>query len=98
MVHLKMYIVNGAARSQEKVETFRRLLEGAFGQDFHLDVLDIMENLEAAREDNVLATPTVIKSHPGPRRRIVGDLSDGRKIFEGLDIGAYHPAFKMQER
>ena len=94
MVRLKMYIVNGSAQSQEKVETFRRMLEEALGRDYHLEILDIMENLEAALKDNVLATPTVIKSHPAPIRKIIGDLRDCEKILKELGLGRGSPDFQ----
>ena len=86
MVSLKLYIVNHSERSREKVETLRANLAVSLLGNYELKVLDIMEHPEAAQQDNVLATPTLIKLSPQPVRRIVGDLSDKALVLQGLGI------------
>jgi len=51
-----------------------------------LEVIDISEHPEVAQEDNILATPTLIKKLPPPIRRIIGDLFDADKILMVLDL------------
>ena len=51
---------------------------------YNLEVIDVIENLEMVEKDNILATPTLIKSSPPPERRVIGDLSDREKILLSL--------------
>jgi len=56
------------------------------GKTYSISVIDIIENPDAADENRILATPTVIKELPPPIRKLVGDLSDQDQVFAGLDL------------
>jgi len=51
-----------------------------------LEIIDIHESPELADEDQVFATPTLLKKHPAPVRRVVGDLSNRQEILFTMDI------------
>ena len=50
-----------------------------------MKVIDVLKTA-TCREDKILATPTLAKILPPPVRRIIGDLSDKRKVLIGLDL------------
>jgi circadian clock protein KaiB len=54
--------------------------------DYDLQVVDIYKNPDAAREEQIIAAPTLIKSLPAPLRRFVGDLSNQQKLLIGMGI------------
>jgi circadian clock protein KaiB len=54
--------------------------------DYDLEVIDIYKNPEAARDEQIIAAPTLVKKVPEPLRKFVGDLSNTKKILVGLDI------------
>ena len=54
--------------------------------DYDLEVIDIYENPSAARDEQIIAAPTLVKKLPRPLRKFVGDLSNTQKILLGLDI------------
>lgn len=86
MVFLKLYIVNHSKKSKEKVAQLSKILEDHMKGGFQLDVFNIMDHLESAQEDRVLATPTVIRVAPEPHKRIIGDLGNKEKILTGLGL------------
>jgi circadian clock protein KaiB len=47
----------------------------------------VHEHPETARTSRVLAVPTLIKSRPGPERRLAGDLSQTDNVLLALGIG-----------
>jgi circadian clock protein KaiB len=49
-------------------------------------IVDVLEDPDAAEQDRVLATPTLIKQLPPPLRRVIGDLSNKEKVLLGLDV------------
>ena len=51
-----------------------------------LDVIDVFDRPDLAYDDLVLATPTLIKALPPPVRRIVGDLSDKKRVLAPLEL------------
>lgn len=51
-----------------------------------VEVIDVLERPQLAEEARILATPVLIRQHPLPPRRIVGDLSDWQTVAEVLDL------------
>jgi circadian clock protein KaiB len=49
-------------------------------------VIDIYKNPDAAREEQIIAAPTLVRRLPQPLRRFIGDLSNTKKLLVGLDI------------
>jgi circadian clock protein KaiB len=46
----------------------------------------LLENPRLAREDNILAIPTLVRKLPTPLRKIIGDLSNQERVLVGLDV------------
>ncbi len=80
---LKLYITGQTSRSQQAIAYLRQIVKGL---EADLEIIDVMENPQMAEDDAILATPTLIKVSPLPIRRIIGDLSDGKKVLLGLDL------------
>ena len=64
----------------------RRICEEELKGEYELEIIDVLEQPEAAETDRILATPTLIKQLPPPLRRVIGDLSDRDKVLLGLEV------------
>ena len=84
MYEFRLYVVGQTPKSTTVIENLKGLLESTFDGHYNLEVIDVTENLEMAEKDNILATPTLIKSSPPPERRVIGDLSDREKVLISL--------------
>ena len=62
--------------SKKALRNLQKLEESALSGRYELVVIDVLAHPARAEEDRVLATPTLLRLSPGPRRRILGDLSD----------------------
>ena len=51
-----------------------------------LEVVDVFKRPVLAREEQIFATPTLVKKVPAPLRRFIGDLSEREKVLVGLDL------------
>ena len=80
LVRLRLYVAGESPRSLSALRAVRGLDESALAGRYHLEVVDVLTHPEKAEEDRVLATPTLVRLAPTPRRRILGDLAD----LEGL--------------
>ena len=82
---LRLYVTGSGPRSLKAIYNLKRFCEEHL-QDYDLEVIDIYNNPDAARDAQIIAAPTLIKELPAPLRRFVGDLSDKQKLLIGLNI------------
>ena len=87
---LRLYVTGSSTNSMRAIHNLKKICEEHL-PDYDLEVIDIYENPTAAREEQIIAAPTLVKKLPRPLRKFVGDLSNTQKILIGLDI------YKRQE-
>ena len=68
------------------IANLRRICEEDLRGEYSLDIIDVLQQPDAAETDRILATPTLIKQLPPPLRRVIGDLSDKEKVLLGLEV------------
>jgi circadian clock protein KaiB len=81
---LRLYITGSAPRSISAVNNVTRLCE-EYLADYELQIIDIYEKPNLARQDQIIAIPTLIKILPSPTRRIIGDMADTQKVLAGIE-------------
>jgi circadian clock protein KaiB len=84
--HLRLYITGASSRSSRAVLNVKLLCEKHLHGRYTLEVVDIYQQPERAREGDVVASPTLVKQLPLPIRRFIGDMSDKQKILIGLGV------------
>lgn len=82
----KLYITGQSTHSQQAIVNLQRLCREALQEDYELSVIDVLDDPEKAEADRILATPTLIRWHPQPVRRVIGDLSDIQKVMTALGL------------
>jgi circadian clock protein KaiB len=83
-IQLRLYVAGTSPRSAAALESLRQLEGTPLSGRYRLEVVDVLEHPERAEEDHVLATPTLLRLGPGPRHRILGDLSDLDRLVRAL--------------
>lgn len=83
---LRLYVSRSTTRSALAVTNIRRLCEEHLQGRYDLEVIDINEHAQLARDEQIVAVPTLIKRLPAPLQRLVGDMSDMNKVLFGLDL------------
>jgi len=48
--------------------------------------VDLLENPRLAKDDQIVAIPTLVRKLPEPLRKIIGDLSNTERMLVGLDL------------
>ncbi|MBA3858595.1 MAG: hypothetical protein C0507_16940 [Cyanobacteria bacterium PR.3.49] len=71
-VKLTLYVLG---QQKEQAKTLVGKLFAGDGSKYELNVIDVLESPEAAREAQITATPSLVKEWPAPRTVFVGDLS-----------------------
>lgn len=83
---LRLYVTGSSGRSLKAIQNLKKICDEHFPDDYDLEVIDIYENPGVAREEQIIAAPTLVKKLPKPLRKFVGDLSNTKKILLGLDL------------
>ncbi len=81
-----LYISSETSNSVAPTWNLKSLLDEELKGRYSLEVINVLDNPERAQEDNILATPTLVKTSPPPERRVIGDLSDRKKVLLGLGL------------
>ena len=84
---LRLYVSGSTLKSALAVENIKRICEQHLRNRYDLEVIDIYQQPNLARDEQIVAVPTLIKRLPPPRRRLIGDLSNPKKVLFGLDLG-----------
>jgi len=83
---LRLYIAGQTPRSLAAVANLRRICEEYLHDRCSIEVVDLVENPQLARGDQILALPTLVRKLPVPTRKIIGDLSNTERVLTGLDL------------
>ena len=83
---LRLFVVGSSANSVKAVSNIRSICEQHLSGRYELEVVDLYQRPELAIEEQLLAAPTLVKELPPPIRKLVGDLSDRRKVMYSLNI------------
>jgi circadian clock protein KaiB len=83
---LRLYVTGMSPRSIKAIENIKRICEENLRGCYELEVIDIYQQPEYAKKEQLLAAPTLIKKLPLPLRKLVGDMSDKERILVGLDL------------
>ncbi|PKL39232.1 MAG: circadian clock protein KaiB [Spirochaetae bacterium HGW-Spirochaetae-1] len=83
---LKLYIAGHSAKSSNTIANIKKICEENLKGFYELDVIDLYQQPQLARGEQIVAVPTLIKKLPPPLRRVIGDLSNTDRVLVGLDI------------
>ncbi len=83
---LRLYIAGLTPRSQKAIKNIKKICEEHLKGRYDLEVVDVYRRPVLAKEEQIIAAPTLIKKLPLPLRKFIGDLSDSERILLGLDF------------
>lgn len=88
---LHLYVVGMSPSSSLAITRLRDLCENVLrraGRAWRIEIIDVIDNPQAAEDARIVATPTLIRRQPLPEQRIVGDLTRMDTVLGVLGIGA----------
>lgn len=83
---LRLYVTGTSPASARAIERVRAICEEHLRGRYDLEVIDIYQLPALAKDEQIVATPTLIKVLPAPLRRFIGDLSRVEKVVFGMDL------------
>jgi circadian clock protein KaiB len=88
---LRLYVAGITPRSTAALINIRKICEEHLHGRYQLEVIDVYQQPTLAKNEQILAAPTLVKFLPAPLRRFVGDISSTERILVGLDLRQVSP-------
>lgn len=82
----KIYLVEKSPGSQDLINRITSLFNRKLRNNYSLEIIDIIKNPEVAVKNDILASPTLLKEHPLPSQRIIGNIKDEKTLITMLNL------------
>jgi circadian clock protein KaiB len=83
---LRLYVAGQTPKSLAAFANLKQLCEMYLAGKYNIEVIDLIKKPQMAREDQIIALPTLVRRLPEPIRKIIGDLADTQRTLIGLDL------------
>jgi circadian clock protein KaiB len=82
----RLYVTGASPNSLRAIANTRELCEEHFNDNYELEIIDVHQQPSVARQENIIALPLLIKKHPLPEKRLIGDMSDMERILKSIGV------------
>lgn len=86
VIELRLYVAGQTPKSLSAISNLKKLCADHLAQKYRIEVIDLVKKPALARDHQIVAIPTLVRSLPTPISKIIGDLSDTERVLVGLDI------------
>lgn len=83
---LSLFVAGKTIKSIAALNNLKIICDEALKGMYKLEVIDILKNPKLARDNQILAIPTLIRKLPLPKRNIIGDLSNRELVLAELNF------------
>jgi circadian clock protein KaiB len=83
---LRLYVTGSTPRATSAILKVKNFCEENLKGRYNLEIIDIYQQPTFAKQEQIIAAPTLIKRLPLPLRRLVGDFSQRDRVIVGLDL------------
>ena len=83
---LRLYVAGQTKKSMTAFANLKKICEEYLAGRYRIEVIDLLENPQLSKGDQILAVPTLVRKLPPPLKKIIGDLSNTERVLVGLDL------------
>lgn len=83
---LRLYVAGRTPKSVAAFANLQKLCEEHLAGQYRIEVIDLLKTPQLAKDDQILAVPTLVRKLPAPIKKIIGDLSNTERVLVGLDL------------
>lgn len=84
---LRLYVTGMTPRSTRAIRAVREVCDAYLNGRYALEIIDVYQQPTRIRDEQIVATPTLVRQGP-PVRRLIGDMTNRLRLLEGLGIHA----------
>ena len=83
---LRIYVAGQTPKAITAYANLKKICEEHLQGSYQIEVIDLLVNPTLAKDDQILALPTLVRKLPEPIKKIIGDLSNTERVLVGLDV------------
>ncbi len=83
---LRLFVTGASTNSVRAISNIKQICEEYIADQYTLEIIDVYQQKEVAEREQLIALPLLIKSFPLPERRLIGDMSDTKRVLNGLGL------------
>ena len=83
---LRLYVAGQTPKALRAFANLRKICDEHLAGRYSIEVIDLLEDPQLGRGDQILALPTLVRRLPSPIKKIIGDLSNTERVLVGLDL------------
>jgi circadian clock protein KaiB len=83
---LRLYVAGQTPKSVAAFANLKKICAEHLSDKYRIELIDLLENPQLARGDQIVAIPTLVRNLPIPIKKIIGDLSNTERVLVGLDL------------
>ena len=83
---LRLYVAGQTPKCIRAFNNLKGICDEYLAGQYHIEMVDLLQNPQLARGDQILAVPTLVRRLPEPIKKIIGDLSNTERVLVGLDL------------
>ena len=83
---LRLYVTGMTPRSTRAISAVRAVCDEFLAGRYDLKIIDVYQQPALIRDEQIFATPTLVKKGPEPERRMIGDMSNRARLLAGLGL------------
>ena len=83
---LRLYVAGQTPKAVRAFANLRKICDEHLAGRYRIEVIDLLEDPQLGRGDQILALPTLVRRLPHPIKKIIGDLSNTERVLVGLDL------------
>ncbi len=86
MYVLRLYVAGTSPNSVRAISNLKNICNNYLKDNYDLEIIDVYQQMENAADEQLIALPLLVKKSPGQVRRLIGDMSDEKKVLKGLGL------------
>jgi len=83
---LTLYVTGATPQSTAAILNIKKVCEERLEGRYELEVIDIYQQPKLAQSEQIIAAPTLVKKLPLPVRKLIGNMSDVKRVLIGLGL------------
>lgn len=83
---LRLYVAGQTPNCVRAFANLQEICEKYLKSKYTIEVIDLLENPQLAKGDQITAIPTLVRKLPPPVRKIIGNLAKTERVLVGLDL------------
>ncbi len=81
-----LFVTGTSPNSIRAITNVKELCEAHFPNRYSLEIIDIYQQDALAQKEQIIALPVLVIKKPLPGRKLIGDMSDTKKILKALGL------------